>query len=225
MGPAEILVSGGVAAVLAAVAGGGLKAFGVELPLLATVKRQALVMIVGAGLIALGLMSGPLDRAAPDGGTASPDAVKAETAQAPAPADKEEATPEPAAPKAAPMPQQTVASSGQVAGGARIPAVVDLPISSARIVLMRSGWSPINQANPMQNDDLRSGNGPAMIEKGYAEARACGGSAAQCSFVYRDEAGRILRVVTAGESDDPIVIQAFVLDCTAEPKPDECWAG
>lgn len=57
MGPTEILVSGGVAAVLAAVVGGGLKAFGIELPLLASVGRQALLMLVGVVLILLGFQS------------------------------------------------------------------------------------------------------------------------------------------------------------------------
>ena len=58
MGSEEILVSGGVAAVLAAAAGGGLKAFGVEMPLLATAKQQMLTVAVGAVLIAVGLLSG-----------------------------------------------------------------------------------------------------------------------------------------------------------------------
>ncbi len=57
MATADILVSGGVAAVLASVAGGGLKAFGVEVPLLATVRRQMLVLVVGVALIGLGLMN------------------------------------------------------------------------------------------------------------------------------------------------------------------------
>ncbi|MGA9583431.1 MAG: hypothetical protein WBR13_15835, partial [Allosphingosinicella sp.] len=71
MGAAEILVSGGVAAVLAAVAGGGLKAFGVELPLLATIQRQALVMMAGIALIALGLFAGGTGGKGSDG-AASP---------------------------------------------------------------------------------------------------------------------------------------------------------
>ena len=55
MAAADILVSGGVAAVLASVVGGGLKAFSVELPLLATVRRQMLVLVVGVALIGLGM--------------------------------------------------------------------------------------------------------------------------------------------------------------------------
>lgn len=211
MGAEEILVSGGVAAVLAAVAGGGLKAFGVEVPLLATVQRQALAMIAGIALIALGLFAGGFggkgaDEVAGAGGS------KEAPAQAPSGGGK--------AVEAA-APQQPAAGAA-----ARIPPVTDLPYSSARAVLMRSGWTPISMGNPMHNDNVRGGNGPALIEKGYFEVRSCAGAGmAECAFAYRDETGRVLRVVTAGEGDDPTVTLAFVVDCAADPKPDECWAG
>jgi hypothetical protein len=55
MGPTEIFLTGGVAAVLAAAIGGGLKAFGVEIPLLAKPRQQAFGLIVGICLIILGL--------------------------------------------------------------------------------------------------------------------------------------------------------------------------
>ena len=91
---------------------------------------------------------------------------------------------------------------------------------------MRSGWTPISMGNPMHNEAVRGGNGPALIGKGYWETRSCSGSGmAECVFAYRDETGRVLRVVTGGEGEDPTVTSAFVVDCAAEPKPDECWAG
>lgn len=55
MGPTEILVTGGVAAVLAAAVGGGSKAFGIEVPLLTTLKQQIFAFTVGVGLIIAGL--------------------------------------------------------------------------------------------------------------------------------------------------------------------------
>lgn len=51
-----ILVGGGVAALIAAAAGGGLKAFGVEIAGMASLRRQALVALVGSGLIATGVL-------------------------------------------------------------------------------------------------------------------------------------------------------------------------
>lgn len=58
MTTAEILVSGGVAAVLAAVIGGGLNAFGMELPMIANRKRQAMVFGTGLVLILTGVLLG-----------------------------------------------------------------------------------------------------------------------------------------------------------------------
>ena len=55
---AEILVSGGVAAVLAAVIGGGLSAFGIQLPLIANLRRQAAMFVTGLALIVIGVVLG-----------------------------------------------------------------------------------------------------------------------------------------------------------------------
>jgi hypothetical protein len=54
-GPTEILVGGGVAAVLAAAIGGGLKAFGVEIPLAASTPRQLLLLFAGLTMVAAGV--------------------------------------------------------------------------------------------------------------------------------------------------------------------------
>jgi hypothetical protein len=61
----------GIVCVIAAVVGGGLKAFGTELPIIGSVARQFLLATIGAGLIylfapwyfwtALGLEPHPMD--------------------------------------------------------------------------------------------------------------------------------------------------------------------
>jgi hypothetical protein len=51
-----MLVGGGIAAVLAAVAGGGLKAFGAEVPLVKSTRRQVLLFAAGAALILGGIV-------------------------------------------------------------------------------------------------------------------------------------------------------------------------
>src|SRR5438046_1631560 len=45
------LLSAGIACVIAAIVGGGLKAFGVEIPVLASAKRQAILAVFGCGLV------------------------------------------------------------------------------------------------------------------------------------------------------------------------------
>jgi hypothetical protein len=49
------LVGAGLACLIGAIVGGGLKAFGVELPLLASKKRQALLAVLGTLLLFLGI--------------------------------------------------------------------------------------------------------------------------------------------------------------------------
>ena len=48
------LLIAGVACIIAAIVGGGLKAFGFEIPLLNSIGRQILLAIVGVGLILFG---------------------------------------------------------------------------------------------------------------------------------------------------------------------------
>jgi len=57
-GISEILVGGGVVAVLAGAIGGGLKAFGTELPLVASPRRQALLAGAGVIMVAVGISMG-----------------------------------------------------------------------------------------------------------------------------------------------------------------------
>jgi hypothetical protein len=54
-GPTEILVGGGVAAILAAAIGGGLKAFGVEIPHAASPGRQLFLLLAGLMMVAAGV--------------------------------------------------------------------------------------------------------------------------------------------------------------------------
>jgi hypothetical protein len=49
-------VTAGLACVIAAIAGGGLKAFSIEIPLLSSVKRQVVLGILGAVLLGAGLL-------------------------------------------------------------------------------------------------------------------------------------------------------------------------
>lgn len=51
------LLGAGVACVIGAIVGGGLKAFGIELPVLKSVARQAMLAALGACLVLAGLLS------------------------------------------------------------------------------------------------------------------------------------------------------------------------
>lgn len=209
MGAAEILVSGGVAAVLAAVAGGGLKAFGVELPLLATVKRQVLVMIAGAGLIALGLMtgSGMLGRP-PAAETGAAPAGGAGSAPAGAPVAT---TPATEAPNQAPQ------------GPPPAPDMLGMGFPEARRLIVDSGWSPILQeAAPGDNPALGM-RGGEVESRGYREAVSCSGTGkAPCLMRYRQR-GHVLEVVVIGETLESGVVDMYeVLGCKARQRPEGC---
>lgn len=71
----EMLVAGGVAAILGALVGGGLKAFGVELPILASLQRQVVLGLTGLGLIVAGLLVRPAAVAAPEVAAPAPEAA------------------------------------------------------------------------------------------------------------------------------------------------------
>jgi len=83
----NILVSAGVACLMAAVIGGGLKAFSIEVPLLAALHRQVLLAVLGLGLLgaAIWINGDSEDHDAPAAGVppsqASP--VSAETGEPP----------------------------------------------------------------------------------------------------------------------------------------------
>lgn len=200
-------MSGGVAAILAALAGGGLKAFGVELPILASVRRQGMLFATGLVLLGLGLFADRLPgaRNAADGAATG---------------DEAKATPRPE-PSPAPAAAET-AAAGQ-APGTRIPPISGIQFIAARDVLLRSGWSPIGQGNPMHNENVWSGNGPMFRELGFNEMVACAPSgAANCLFVYRSDTGQVLHVSTLGEGETARVDNAAIVDCRAEPKPEGC---
>jgi len=50
----NVLITAGIACLIAAIVGGGLKAFAIEIPLLASVRRQLLLGLLGALLLGLG---------------------------------------------------------------------------------------------------------------------------------------------------------------------------
>jgi hypothetical protein len=52
----EILITAGVVGVLASIVGGGMKAFGAELPIVSSTRRQALLFLVGVAFVAAGLL-------------------------------------------------------------------------------------------------------------------------------------------------------------------------
>jgi hypothetical protein len=202
MGAEEILVSGGVAAILAAVVGGGLKAFGVELPLLASVQRQGILLVVGVALIGLGLF-----RPSAEGAGEQPKAVAA------APAQASPTRPEPDAARP-PAP---------AAPATRIPPISELQFLAARQVLLRSGWSPVGQGNPMHNENIQGGNGPMFREMGFTEVAACAPTGlAECMFVYRNDSGQVLHVGTVGEGESASVNDATIVDCAREPDARGC---
>lgn len=210
MDTTQILVTGGVAAVLAAIVGGGLKAFGIELPLLASVRRQALLMIVGVILIGLGLFS-PTIR---DG---SQQAAEARTGP---PGQIEQAPPKSIEPAAV----QTSAPARPARPDR--PNIAGLPFAAARAFLLQNGWSPISATRPMAMSDMWGFRAQQLTDTGFMEATACSGTgAAECSFRYEDAQGYRLNVVTAGGEDDirtAQVVRATVIDCSDKSNADEC---
>lgn len=202
MGATEILVSGGVAAILAAIVGGGLKAFGVELPLLASVRRQAVLLVVGGLLVALGLFA-PRLPGKDDGAAAQPPAATGASVVA--------AAPSPNVPAAAPARPD-------------VPNIHGLPLAAARQFLIQNGWAPITSASsPMANDQLGTRQGE-VFDTGYFEAVSCSGaSLAPCMFRYRNPQGFVLEVVSVGEDmKQSVVNSATILDCTEQPRPEGC---
>lgn len=200
MGPTEILIGGGVAALLAAVAGGGLKAFGVEVPALASVRRQVLLAIAGLALVVVGLLpNNPL-------GT-KPQAVDPPVM--------------PASAAASVTPSSAPASQGPVRPD--VPNIVDLPFPAARQFLIQNSWAPIYRGSPMANENLGF-RVQEIFDTGFGEAVSCSGSSlAPCLFRYRNPGGYVLEVVTNGEQlTSAVVTSATVVDCSVQPKPEAC---
>ena len=208
MGTAEILITAGVVAVLGAVVGGGLKGFGVEVPLLASVRRQVALVVVGAVLLGLGLYtpSSP----GKDGKASSP-----KQADAAGPAEGNAAVP------AAPAVNTAAAATARP----DMPNIVELPFPVARQFLIQNSWSPINSAStPMANAEALGLRAQEMWDAGYREAVGCSSTGlAPCLFRYRHPSGAILEVVAAGEDiKRAIVNDARILNCNADPKPEGC---
>jgi hypothetical protein len=208
MGAAEILVGGGVAALLAALVGGGSKAFGIELPVLASVRRQGLLAIAGVALVSLGLLSG--------GRAGNGTMAYSDNASETMPGGEQKT-------QAAPPPQ----ASPPVRQRPDVPNIVGLPYSAARQFLMQNSWAPVNvSSSVMANGDLGL-RAQEIGDAGYSDAVSCSSTSfAPCLFRYQSPGGYILEVSTAGEDIVQAKVNgAVVVDCSAVPKPDACWAG
>src|SRR5262245_50013860 len=91
------LVTSGIVCLVAAVVGGGLKAFGMEIPALNSLRRQVILAGLGAALLAIGLSLNPSNASAVDES---------------APIDDRPVAPEPNAPE--PNPQRAEVPSQEV---------------------------------------------------------------------------------------------------------------
>ena len=210
MGATEILVSGGVAAVLASLVGGGLKAFGIELPILASVRRQILLAVAGLGLLASGLLvDHRTSQTPPTGGLA----------QAGGGTDDRAAT-------ATGSPRQETPSASPAAVAAaqpEVPNIVGLPFPAARQFLLQNSWSPINSASgPRASSDRLGLRGQELWNAGYREVVSCSDSGlAPCMFRYRDRRGHILEVIAVGEGT-PAVNDVILVDCNRRSDQAAC---
>lgn len=207
----EILVSGGVAAVLAAVAGGGLKAFGVEVPLLATVKRQMLTVAAGVVLIAVGLMSGA--------GILGTKPAQSDTASA---ADSGSGS---AAPGETAAPEVALASE-EPQGPPAAPDILSMGFPEARRLIIADGWSPIPQEGaPLENPALGL-RGEEVDATGWREAVSCGGTGGGACLLRYRQRNHILEVVVVGETLESGIIDMYeVLGCNGRHPPEGCPPG
>ena len=69
----NLIVGAGIACMAAALIGGGLKAFGMEIPLFSSLRRQVLLFLFGGAILALGL--GAFDKDITGGGILPPPVV------------------------------------------------------------------------------------------------------------------------------------------------------
>lgn len=203
MESAEILVSGGVAAMLAGVAGGGLKAFGVEVPLLATVKRQLLTVAAGVALIAVGLLSGS--------GFLSPARTDDGGSTATASTPTQAASPEP--PIASDEPQ----------GPPKAPDMLSMGFPEARRLIVAAGWSPILQeAAPLDNPALGL-RGEEVEATGFREAASCGGTGGGACLMRYRQSNHVLEVVVTGDTLESGIVDMYeVLGCNGRQPPEGC---
>ncbi len=211
MGSEEILVSGGVTAVLAAVAGGGLKAFGVEVPLLATVKRQLLTVAVGIVLIAVGLMSGSgvlVTKPAQTG------AASAENNSSAASTPATTAAPEVELTSAAPQ------------GPPKAPDMLSMGFPEARRLIIADGWAPIPQEAAPHDNPALGLRGDEVDATGWREAVSCGGTGGGACLLRYRQRNHILEVVVVGDTLESGIIDMYeVLGCNGRHPPEGCPPG
>jgi hypothetical protein len=208
MGSEEILVSGGVAAMLGGVVGGGLKAFGVEVPLLATVKRQLLAVALGLLLIALGLLSGS--------GMLAPTPAQTGAARA------DDAGP--TAPVEAPSVDDSLASEAPQ-GPPGAPDMLSMGFPEARRLIVAGGWSPIPQEAAPHDNPALGLRGEEVEATGFREAVSCGGTGGgACLMRYRQQ-GYLLAVVVVGDTLESGIVDMYeVLGCNGRNPPEGCPA-
>ena len=96
---------------------------------------------------------------------------------------------------------------------AALSQVVGLTYDDARVVLLREGWTPRQDAG----DGMLSGNGHIFHARGYTELVASSGTGlAPCRFEFTDRRGRVLVVGTEGEECEDGYCHAKVVHASLE---------
>lgn len=98
---------------------------------------------------------------------------------------------------------QPLAAEEPVCGGAMVvPNIYGRPITAARAMLQRHGWTPAPPTDPRDGNDTRVAD---LVRRGLPEVEDCSGTGfGFCSFNYRGTAGT-LNVTTVGDNDIPAV--------------------
>lgn len=191
----EMLVAGGVAAILGALVGGGLKAFGVELPILASLKRQVVLGLTGLGLIVAGLLVRPAAVAEPEVAAPAPEAAPAVSAAA------------------GPVRPSVPNIVGMEMAAAR------------QFLTQNGWSPLMSGISPMANDALGLRAQEVFETGWLETAMCSGASLAPCVLRYRNPDGYGLEVVTVGEELSRARVQTVtVLDCPKEPETEGCRA-
>jgi hypothetical protein len=191
----EMLVAGGVAAILGALVGGGLKAFGVELPILDSLKRQVVLGLTGLGLIVAGLLVRPAAVAAPEVAAPAPEAAPAVAAAA------------------GPVRPSVPNIVGMEMAAAR------------QFLTQNGWSPLMSGISPMANDALGLRAQEVFETGWLETAMCSGASLAPCVLRYRNPDGYGLEVVTVGEELARARVQTVtVLDCPKEPETEGCRA-
>lgn len=89
------------------------------------------------------------------------------------------------------------------------PAIIGLDYHNARFALLSEGWKPTQNLRARPSEI--SGNAYSFLSRGYAELEDCAGSGlAYCAFLFSDDYGNRLRVITVGEEFSEKKIHATV---------------